>query len=199
MLTFLKRSLAAAVAAAAFLASPAYADPPPDSHHYWRNTNYPDHYVLYDHASRTWVETIGCRVAYRFTQVSNQMNELTLFDASRGMTVRLTYDGMFLKAAGDAGFGFYQSGTFDRRIRFSHRDAGGAYTGQIARTHGCGWEEWFPGHGGQPGFRFVQVAVTPGYVDVYDASRDMTARMDAGSLYLRQGDAPFAFFKAGGW
>lgn len=197
MLTCLK--LVALLLTAAFLSSPAYADPPPDSHHYWRNANYPDHYVLYDQASRTWVETINCRVSWRFTQVSNQLNTLTLFDASRGMTVRLDYSGMYLKGASDADFAFYQAGTFDRRIMFAHTNAGGAFTGSIVRTHGCAWQEFFPGSNGTPAYRFVQSAVTPTYVDVYDASRDLTARMDATNLYLRQGSASFGFFKNGHW
>ncbi len=96
-----------------FNALTAFADPPPASHHYWRNSNYPNHYVLYDAKTRQWVETIDCRVAYRFRAIKNELNNLTLYDDSRGMTVLVNYDGMFLKAAGAVDFSFYQRGTFD--------------------------------------------------------------------------------------
>lgn len=184
----------------AFLAAAgaAHADPPRPLHEHWRNTNYPSHYVLYDNQSRTWVETVDCRVANRFTQVSNENNTLNLFDASRGMAMRLTYEGMFLKAAGASDFTIYQYGTFDTRTLFEHSDANGAYTGSIVKRDACAWEEWFPG-GSAPSYRFVQSAVSPDAVEIYDGSRDIGVRLEASRMLLRQGNTPFSFFRPGRW
>jgi hypothetical protein len=176
----------------------ARADPPRASHDHWRNTSYPSHYVLYDNASRTWVETVDCRVLWRFTALSNEMNVLTLYDASREMTVRLTYEGMFLKPAGAADFSFYQPGTFDTRTLFEHRDANGTYSGTIIKRDACRWEERFPGGSG-PAFTFTTGTATPQWVEIYDGSRDLTVRMDAGSMYLRFGQGATNFFKNGRW
>lgn len=176
----------------------ALADPPRASKYHWRNTAYPSHYILYDFASRTYIETIDCRVFYRFTLVENGVNTLTLYDQSRDMTVRLDYEHMYLKPSGSAGFTLYQNGTFDSRIQFSHNDAQGNYTGSISKKAACVWEEWFPG-GRSPSFTFVQSSVNNDAVEVYDRSRDMTVRMDAGRMWLRQGNAPFGFFKDGHW
>jgi hypothetical protein len=176
----------------------ARADPPRASHDHWRNTAYPSHYVLYDSASRTWVETVDCRPLWRFTVLSNEMNTLTLYDASRDMTVRLTYEGMYLKASGASGFTYYQPGTFDTRTLFEHNDANGAYTGTIIKRDGCRWEEHFPGVSGAA-FTFTQGSITPQAVEIYDGSRDLTVRMDAGSMWLKWGQGGYDFFKSGRW
>lgn len=176
----------------------ALADPPRPNHHLWQNSVFHGHYVLYDSATRTWVETIDCRPVFRFTLVSDGLNELVLFDASRGMTVKLTYEGMSLKASGESTFSFYQRGAFDRREMFEHEDGNGAYTGTIARYHGCSWAEWFPG-GSAPAFRFGQIVVDGGAVEIYDGTRDIYVRLDASHMWLRQGTAPYGFFKNGKW
>ena len=179
--------------------SPAFADPPRASHDHWRNTNYPSHYVMYDSATRTYVETVDCRVMWRFTLVSNEMNNLTLYDASRGMTVLLNYDGMFLKPAGAANFSLYQNGTFDTRTMFDHIDANGAHTGTVVKRHGCRWEEWFPG-GGAAAFTFVQGGADVNAVEMYDGSRSIWVRLETeGRMYLKQGGSGFNFFKNGRW
>lgn len=175
-----------------FSASAAFADPPRPSHDHWRNTGYQGHYVLYDFASHTYVETVNCRATNRFTLVSNQLNELTLFDASRGMTMRLNYDGMWLKAAGASDFTFYQSGTFDTRTQF-HHDAGA-----ITKGHGCTWVEWFNGAAG-PAYNFAERGTTPGSVELYDGTRDIWVRLDAAQMWLHFGAAAYTFFKTGHW
>lgn len=180
------------------LAPQSFADPPPASHDHWRNTNYPSHYILYDQTSHTYVETVDCRVFWRFTVVANELNQITLYDASRGMTVRLTYDGMYLKPAGQRDFTFYQAGTFDTRTLFRHNDANGAYTGTIIKRNACAWEEYFPGNSA-PAYRFVQSGIDANAVEMYDQGRNMTVRLDVGRMYLRQGNGPFNFFKNGRW
>lgn len=175
-----------------FSASAALADPPRASHDHWRNTGYQGHYVLYDFASHTYVETVNCRAANRFTLVSNQLNELTLFDASRGMTVRLNYDGMWLKASGASDFTFYQSGTFDTRTQF-HHDAGA-----ITKGHGCTWVEWFNG-AATAAYSFAERGTTTGSVELYDGTRDIWVRLDSAQMWLHFGAAAYSFFKTGNW
>jgi hypothetical protein len=187
MLTLLK-----CLAPFLLLATVARADPPPASHDHWRNTNYPSHYVLYDNRTRTWTETVDCRVLWHFRELSNQLNVLTLYDDSRGMTVRLTYDGMYLKAAGAADFSFYQAGTFDTRTLFDNGDSA------ISKHDGCVWEEWFHGASG-PAFRFTQSGIDNGAVELYDGSRNMGVRLEATRMLLRQGNVPWSFFKNGRW
>lgn len=174
------------------------ADPPRASHDYWRNTAYPSHYVRYDQATRTYVETVDCRPLWRFTLVSNAANTLTLYDASRGMTIQLNYDGMYLKPVGQSSFTYYQPGTFDTRTQFFHYDANGTYTGSINRRDGCVWEEWFPGSS-LPAYRFRQTLVTNDAVEMYDQTRDLSVRLTRDKMYLRTGSQAYGFFKSGRW
>lgn len=179
-----------------FNALTAFADPPPASHHYWRNSNYPNHYVLYDAKTRQWVETIDCRVAYRFRAIKNELNNLTLYDDSRGMTVLVNYDGMFLKAAGALDFSFYQRGTFDTREAFYHFDNAGTHTGTFQRAHGCQWQEWFPGVG-YPVYTFVQTGVDSGGVEMHDGGRAISVRLEAGRMLLKHGQQAYAHYRNG--
>lgn len=180
-----------------FSAGIVVADPPVPPHYHWRNTNYPSHYVLYDFPTKTYIETVDCKPMWRFKEVSNALNTLTLFDASRGMTIQLTYDGMFLKEKGATSFTFYQKGVFDTRRQFSH-NMNGTYTGALTKQHGCQWFEYLAG-ASSPSWRFKEVTTTAGYVDLFDASRNMTVRLNNDSMYLRTGTAPLAFFKKGQW
>ena len=181
-----------------FLVTPARADPPRASHDHWRNTGFAGHYVLYDSSSRTWVETVSCRAANRFTIVRNETNSLTLLDAGRGMTMRLDYQGMWLKAAGAVEFSFYQAGTFDTRTQFKHVDGNGTYTGAITKGHACSWVEWFPGASG-PAFQFMERGTNPSSVELYDRSRDLWVRLDTDRMWLKIGTAAYGFFKSGRW
>lgn len=174
------------------------ADPPQASHHYWQNSNFVGHYVLYDYGSRTYLETINCKVAYRFTVVSNIMNTLTLFDASRGMTVQLNYEGMSLKEKGATKFTFYQQGSFDTREQFKHYDNKGNFTGALTKQHACGWVEYLAGSHA-PDWRFVEVGRNKDFVDLYDASRNMTVRLEKNRMLLKTGNNPLGFFKNGNW
>lgn len=195
MFHFIRKLIVAAVALHSVI---GLADPPRANHHYWRNTDYPNHYVLYDYATRQWVETIDCRVFYRFRSTGNELNAITLIDDSRGMVVRLTYDGMFLKPAGASDFTFYQRGTFDTRESFAHNDDAGNYTGTISRTHACQWQEWFPGNT-SPTFSFVQTLVDNSAVEMFDGSRGIAVRLEQSRMYLKQGTVAFGFFKDGHW
>lgn len=175
-----------------------FADPPRASHDYWRNTNYVGHYVLYDAASKTYLETINCRVAFRFTAVSNELNTLTLFDASRNMTVRLNYQGMYLKPSGAADFSFYQAGTFDTRTQFENYNPNGSLASTISKRHGCVWQEQFVG-AHTPAFSFVEKSTNNDAVELFDASRNLWARLNANAIYLKSGTAPYSFFHNGRW
>lgn len=175
-----------------------FADPPRASHDHWRNTNVPSHYVMYDNASRTYLETINCRIAYRFTLVSNEMNTLTIFDASRNMTVRLNYEGMFLKAAGATNFTFYQPGTFDTRTQFKNMNPNGTHASNITKQHACVWQEWFLGARG-PAYNFVEKNTNASSVELYDVSRNMWVRLDTAAMFLKVGNAAYSFFHSGHW
>jgi hypothetical protein len=190
MKTYLKFLLT--MAAALLGTSAALADPPRASHDNWQNTNYASHYVRYDSQTRTYVETVDCRPLWRFTLVSNEMNTLTLYDASRGMTVRLDYSGMYLKPAGAANFTFYQNGTFGNRWQFKPDAAA------ITKLDGCKWIEWFSGQSA-PTFSFQQRSFTSNAVELYDASRDMWVKLENTAMSLRTGNNPYAFFKNGKW
>ncbi len=179
-------------------ATSALADPPPASHHHWINSNYASHYILYDNASRQWIETVNCQPAWRFNLVRREMNAIELHDPSRNMTVRLEYGAMYLKAAGATSFSLYQYGTFDRRERFSHYDSNGAWTGTITKQHGCKLVEYLAGSS-SPNFRFVLANNNGGAVEMYDSSRDMWVKLDDSRMYLRTGNQPYGFFKNGRW
>jgi len=190
---------AAIALALVFSAPAASADPPRASHHHWRNANHHSHYVLYDIASRQWLETIDCRVVYRFNLVRNEMNTLELHDPTRNMSILLNYEGMFLKPAGATGFSFYQAGAFDTRTQFSHYDANGAWTGTITKQHGCSFVEYLAS-ATTPTFRFGYKQATADFVEIYDGSRDIFVKMETGGrMLLRESNQAYWHFKNGRW
>ena len=180
------------------IATITMADPPRPSHDHWRNTQYAGHYVRYDAPSHTYVETINCRPSYRFTLVSNELNTLTIFDASRNMTVRLDYSGMYLKPSGSTAFTLYQKGTFDTRTQFQHVDSRGTYSGAITKLDGCNWVEYLAGSH-TANWHFVERSTTPQSVELFDASRNMFVRLDNTQMFLKTGANPYGFFKNGHW
>lgn len=179
-------------------ATSALADPPRPSHDHWRNTTYQDHYIRYDHASRKYIETVNCKVLWRFNLLSNELNTLTLHDPSRNMTVRLDYTGMYLKAASASTFTLYQRGTFDTRTHFNHYDQNGTYTGSIAKLDGCTWVERSSGQS-QVAYRFVQRSASADSIELYDGSRDIWVSLKAKAMYLRFGSNAYQYFKNGSW
>ncbi len=179
-------------------ATSAFADPPRPSHHHWTNSNYANHYVLYDYASGQWIETVNCQAAWRFNLVSNENNAIVLHDPSRNMTMRLEYGAMYLKADGAAAFTLYQYGTFDTHEQFQHFDANGTYTGAITKQHGCQFVEYLAG-ASQPSYRFFLAYNYGGTVELYDSSRDLWVKLDASRMYLHFANAAYEFFKNGRW
>ena len=175
-----------------------FADPPPASKDYWQNANYNGHYVLYDSVSRTYVETVDCKIFWRFTLLAKSMNVVTLYDKSRDMTVQLTYGGMYLKAKGAAGFTFYQKGTFDTRNQFTHVDPHGTYSGALTKLNACQWVEYLAGSH-TANWHFVETARNSDNVDLFDASRSLTVRLSKDRMLLKIGNNPFGFFKKGHW
>lgn len=182
----------------AMTATSVFADPPIPSHDHWRNTNYAGHYVRYNSQTKDYVETVNCKVLWRFKALSNELNTLTLFDASRNMTVRLNYEGMYLKPAGSTTFTFYQKGTFDTRKQFQHFDNRGTYTGAITKQDGCQWIEVFPG-AARPAYYFQERSTSPQSVELFDGSRNIFVRLDNTQMFLKTGNAPYGFFKNGRW
>jgi hypothetical protein len=181
-----------------FLATSAVADPPTSPKHHWRNRNDYKHYFLYERATNTWVETIHCNPVYRFKRTGGDLNTLYLYDAGRKLTVKLNYDGMWLKFDHEANYAFYQYGTFDKRVRFFHQ-YNGQWTGTLSRLHGCNWEELLAG-GSAPSFRFKAYAEDANAVLLHDASRNMRVRLNAADMWLQpNGQSSFSFFKGGYW
>ena len=195
MISKLKLFLALALG---FSATSAFADPPRPSHHHWINTNYANHYILYDNASRQWIETVNCQPAWRFNLVSNENNAIVLHDPSRNMTVRLEYGAMYLKANGAADFSLYQYGTFDTREQVQHVDANGIYTGAITKLHSCQFVEYLAGSS-QPSFHFFLANNNGGTVELYDNSRDLWVKLEANRMYLHSAGAAYQLFKNGRW
>jgi hypothetical protein len=187
-----------AIVLSAFIGFAAVADPPTSAKTHWRNTNYYSHYVLYERSTGTWVETINCKPVYRFTKVSSNLNDLILYDAGRKLSVKLNYDGMYLKFDNEAAYKFYQPGTFDKRVRFFHQ-YNGQWTGTLSRLHGCAWEELLAG-GTAPSWHFVAYGEDANSVYLYDKSRNMRVRLNPSDMWLQpSGQGTFSFFKTGHW
>ncbi len=176
----------------------AFADPPTSPKNFWRNSNNYGHYVLYERSSNTWVETVNCTPAWRFTKVSSDLNNLILYDAGRKLSVKLNYDGMSLKYDHESAYTLYQRGSFDKRVRFFHQ-YNGQWTGTLSRKNGCVWEELLAG-GTAPSFHFKAYGEDASAVFLYDSSRNMRVRLNAAQMYLQpSGQAQFSFFKGGYW
>jgi len=107
---------------------------------------------LYEKSTNTWVETVNCTPAWRFTKVGSDLNNLILYDAGRKLRVKLNYDGMWLKYDHETSYAFYQKGSFEKRVRFFHQ-YNGQWTGTLSRKHGCAWEELLAG-GTAPSYHF---------------------------------------------
>lgn len=172
-------------------------DPPIPPKHHWRNSQHAGHYVLYDAASRTYIETVGCKALWKFKEVTNELNRLTLHDASRNMTMQLTYDAMYLKANGATTFTKYQNGTFDKRQRFSHYQNGN-YTGALSIGHACSWVEYLAG-ATSPSWRFVETASNASSIRLYDAGRKLSVILNLNEMWLQWDGKKPEFFKKGNW
>jgi hypothetical protein len=176
----------------------AIADPPTGPKYFWRNRNDYKHYVLYEKSSNTWVETVNCVPAWRFTKISSDLNNLYLRDAGRKLTVKVNYDGMWLKFDNQTSFSFYQPGAFEKRVRFFHQ-YNGQWTGTVSRKNGCAWEELLAG-GSAPSFHFKAYGEDASSAYLYDGSRNMRVRLNAADMWLQPSGQPtFSFFKTGYW
>lgn len=174
------------------------ADPPPAPKNLWRNTNYYDHYIIYEQSSNTYIETVGCKAAWRFTKIGGDLNSVILRDASRKLNVKITYGDMSLKFDSDAAYKFYQYGTFSQHVRFFHQ-YNGQWTGTVSRKAGCQWEELLAGHT-TPSWYFRSYGEDANSAYLYDSSRNMRVRLDNGEMWLQQSGQPvFSFFKKGYW
>jgi hypothetical protein len=85
-------------------------------------------YFVRDIHSGGWIETIGNAEAFYFTETQRTETYVDLFDATRGMTVRLQKDAMFLRAQGEPSLRFFKWGSWDNR-RFFGYDLGGGRSG----------------------------------------------------------------------
>ena len=185
-----------AIVLSALIGGAAVADPQPSAKTFWRNSHDYRHYVLYEKSSNTWVETVNCTPAWRFTKVGSDLNNLYLRDASRKLSVKLNYDGMWLKFDHESSYSFYQGGSFAKRARFFHQYQG-QWTGTLSRNHGCAWEELLAG-GTAPAFRFKAYGEDASSVFLYDSSRNMRVRLDTAQMWLQpKGQTQFSFFKSG--
>ncbi len=183
---------------AIFFSVIASADPTGSAKTFWRNANYYNHYLLYEKSSNTYVETVDCKVRWRFTKFGGNLNEVILRDAGRKLNVKLSYDGMWLKFDSDPAYKFYQKGTFDKRVRFFH-NVKGTWTGTVSRKPGCAWEELLAG-GTSPAWHFRIYGEDAGSSYLYDASRNMRIRLNKDDMWLQESGKPvFAFFKKGYW
>lgn len=181
-----------------FIGIQAFADPPPSPKNLWRNSNYYNHYVLYERKTNTWIETVDCKALWRFTKQSSDLNNLYLRDAGRKLTVKLSYDGMYLKYDNESAFKLYQRGTFDKRVRFFHQ-YNGQWSGTVSRGHACNWEELLAGSQA-PNFRFKVYGENASSVFLFDASRNMRVKLNTGDMWLQEkGQANFSYFKNGYW
>ncbi len=176
----------------------AAGDPPPTPKNFWRNANYYNHYVLFDRATNTYVETVNCKAAWRFARTGGNLNEVYLRDASRKLNMKISYDGMWLKFDHEADYKFYQKGTFDKRVRFFH-NVNGTWTGTVSRLPGCAWEELLAGNT-RPSWFFSSFGENASSVFLYDKSRNMRVRLDGAAMFLQQSNQPnYGFFKNGYW
>ncbi len=183
---------------AAFIGVAAVADPPIGAKNHWRNANYFNHYFLYDKPTNTYVETVNCTAAWRFTKVSSDLNNVILYDASRKLSVKLNYDDMFLKYDHETAWKPYQKGTWTKRVRFFHQ-YNGQWSGTVSRKHGCAWEELLAGNS-KPSFYFKAYAEDANSVLLLDTSRNMRVKLNAADMHLQpSGQGNFTFFKGGYW
>ena len=150
------------LALSAWVGLAAVADPTGSAKNFWRNANHYNHYVLYERNSNTYVETVDCKAAWRFTKVSSDLNNVILYDAGRKLRVKINYDGMYLKFDHEPAYKFYQKGSFDKRVRFFHQ-YNGQWTGTLSRKHGCAWEELLAGNS-TPTFHFKAYGENAGSV-----------------------------------
>jgi len=168
----------------------------------WRASSDPTSYVLHNNNTGEYVETINCRVAFRFVVNKTFPGGVVLYDASRNLYVQLTQSAMSLWPAGATNWSYFKAGTFDNRSMFEHQDKSGGITGAIWMKDACRWEEYLGGTA-RPDFRFQQVRVTDGTVVLGDSSRDLYVMLGDGAMYLHKGvvtdGRQWVFFKKGYW
>lgn len=165
----------------------------------WQSSRNPGDYFIKDNRTDEWVETIGCREAYRFKFDRAVTGGIRLRDASRDLYVRLDARGMAIWSHQDKCWNHYKDGAFDRRIAFEHKQADGGITGTIWRKPGCAFHE-FLGGTATPDFRFRMLTLSPTRVSMYDQTRNVYVELTASTMNLKMaGGADYKFFKRGNW
>ena len=168
----------------------------------WRASASAGNYILHNNNTNEYVETIDCRVAFRFVLDQTYPGGIRLYDASRGLYVYLDVNYMRLWPRGATSWTIHKTGSFDERYMFEHEDASGAVTGAIWKKDACAWQE-FIGGTATPDFSFYEYRLTYGTVVLRDPSRNMYVMLGEESMYLHQGNPPsgteWNFFKKGHW
>jgi len=113
----------------------------------------------------TWHEFQNGQLAFMFMQTAQSSDEVFLFDASRGFTVRLTHN-QAIVTAGSTTLLTLNGEWIEQEWTYS--------TGRFRHLGGGSWREF---QNGQPAFSFVEVARSSDVVILFDASRGINVRL----------------------
>lgn len=136
-----------------------------------------------------WQEIYMGKATYRFREQGRDANSVALYDASRGITVRLV-DGSAEISSGSASLGSYTGRFFFKEWTYAN---GG---GRFVNTGGRTWQEF---QGGRLAYTFTQVgARTTNTITLYDTTRDVKVALSPGQASVLEGDEPRAGI-SGNW
>lgn len=136
-----------------------------------------------------WQEIINGKIAFKFTENGRSTNEVSLFDASRNITVKLTPTQALVYK------GTAKVLTYNGSWRFTLF----AYTGGEFRDKALGrFEEW---QGGRKVFDFREVRRAGGIVYLYDASRGYNVQITQTAFHVSNNADPAAkgYTRNGRW
>jgi hypothetical protein len=182
------RKLILAAAAALFFALPSFAQ---DVRTCWRYSDNPSGYFLYEPTRNRWVETTPSKSQLFFKETGRNGSSITLYDASRDVTVRLGTSRSSVKWASGPGNSFEKlyDGGWDDRVSFGYNK------GRFVLDDNNVWHE----RNVSGSYTFKEVQRTDGYVILYDVSRSIWVRLGADHCDIHGRGEPWAFLYQGGW
>lgn len=140
-----------------------------------------------------WVETLNGKEAFYFRQSDRNDTYVELFDSSRGITVRLYADAMYLKAANETNY---------RRLYYGHWDDRRLYNvpgGQPSYFSLKTASIWHWARKGLPVLYMRETLRNDSQVQLYSGAEGVTISLMDNQVWMKKDGAAWTRYSDGGW
>ena len=142
-----------------------------------------------------WVETIGDNEAFYFRQTDRNDTYVELFDASRGMAVRLYADAMYLKAAGEAQYRRFYYGHWDDRRLYGDPTPGVPVSYFDLKTA----QIWHWVRSGAQTLYMREILRNDDQIQLYNGAEGVTISLMDHAVWMKKDGSSWFRYSAGAW